>query len=103
MNEINADQTLELADTFAILGDGTRLSILIACLDGELSVGGLVEKLDLSQSLISHHLRLLKAARLVKARRDGKYMFYSSADSHISNMLKNMIHHIVHEDCDDEH
>ncbi len=102
MFDISIDQTIELADTFAILGDGTRLSILIACLEKELSVGSVAQELNLSQSLVSHHLRLLKAARLVKSRREGKYIYYTSADSHISNMLENMIHHIVHEDCSDE-
>jgi DNA-binding transcriptional ArsR family regulator len=102
MTSVNADQITELADTFSILGDGTRLSILLACLNKELSVGSLVQELQLSQSLVSHHLRLLKAARLVKARREGKYIYYCSADSHISTMLQNMIHHIGHEDCDDE-
>jgi DNA-binding transcriptional ArsR family regulator len=62
----------ELADLFRLLGDATRLRIVLACLDAPIAVNDIASKLDLSNSLVSHHLRLLRAARIVKADRRGK-------------------------------
>ena len=61
------DQMIELAETFRLLGDANRLSIVLSCLHEPVGVGVLAEELGLSQSLVSHHLRLLRAARLVRA------------------------------------
>ena len=72
------------------------------CLDGPLSVGEITARLALSQSLVSHHLRLLRAARLLKAGKRGKQVFYSIPDCHVREMLTNMIDHLTdshkHED-----
>ncbi len=84
----------QLADLFRLMGDVTRLRIVLACLDDAVAVGDIAVSLDLSSSLVSHHLRLLKAARIVKAERQGKQMFYSVADHHISDVLKDMLEHI---------
>jgi DNA-binding transcriptional ArsR family regulator len=85
----------QLADLFHLLGDPTRLRIVIACLAQPTSVGEIAGSLDLSSSLVSHHLRLLRAARVVKAERQGKQVFYSAADAHISALLANMAEHIA--------
>ncbi len=91
---LNPDQTAELAELFRLLGEPNRLGIVTSCLDGSLSVGEISARLALSQSLVSHHLRLLRAARLLKAGRRGKQVFYSIPDCHVREMLTNMIEHL---------
>lgn len=92
----------ELADMFRLLGDTTRLRIVLACLDDPISVGDIAGQLELSPSLVSHHLRLLRAARVVKADRQGKQVFYAAADQHVSGVLADMLEHIAepHQDAD---
>jgi DNA-binding transcriptional ArsR family regulator len=85
----------ELADMFRLLGDATRLRIVLACLQEPISVGDIANQLELSPSLVSHHLRLLRAARLVKADRQGKQVFYAAADQHVSGVLADMLEHIA--------
>ncbi|MDE2255585.1 MAG: helix-turn-helix transcriptional regulator [Betaproteobacteria bacterium] len=85
----------QLADLFRLLGDTTRLRILVTCVSGPIAVGDLAATLELAQTLVSHHLRLLRAARLVKFERQGKHVLYSAADQHVSDMLKDMLDHIV--------
>lgn len=100
---LTTDQTSELAEMFRLLGEPNRLGIVANCLDGPLSVGEITGRLALSQSLVSHHLRLLRAARLLKAGRRGKQVFYSIPDCHVRDMLTNMIEHLTepHEHDDD--
>ncbi len=92
----------ELADMFRLLGDSTRLRIVMTCLDEPVSVGDIASRLDLSPSLVSHHLRLLRAARVVKSDRQGKQVFYAAADQHVSGVLADMLEHIAepHPDAD---
>ena len=97
---MNQDQTTELAETFRLLGDANRLSIVLRCLDVPIGVGVLADDLGLSQSLVSHHLRLLRAARLVRGERDGTFVRYIAADDHVREMLKNMTAHMG-EGCTD--
>ena len=85
----------ELADLFRLLGDTSRLRVVLACLAGPIAVGDIAQRLGLSPSLVSHHLRLLRAARVVKADRQGKQVFYVAADRHISDMLGDMLEHIA--------
>ncbi|MEJ1959464.1 MAG: metalloregulator ArsR/SmtB family transcription factor [Nitrosomonadales bacterium] len=85
----------ELADLFRLLGDATRLRIVLSCLDRPIAVNDIANKLSLSNSLVSHHLRLLRAARIVKADRHGKQVFYVAADQHISRVLTDMLEHIA--------
>src|SRR5476651_773273 len=85
----------QLADLFHLLGDPTRLRIVLACLETPIAVGDIAGGLQLSSSLVSHHLRLLRAARIVKAERQGKQVFYSAADAHISGVLSDMLEHIA--------
>jgi DNA-binding transcriptional ArsR family regulator len=85
----------QVADLFHLLGDPTRLRIVLACLQHPTAVGEIAAALALSSSLVSHHLRLLRAARIVKAERQGKQVFYSAADAHISTLLANIFEHIA--------
>jgi DNA-binding transcriptional ArsR family regulator len=86
--------TASLAETFRLLGDPTRLRILFYCLEAPRSVGDIAESLQLSQSLVSHHLRLLRGARLVRGNRLAKHIFYELSDQHVSGMLADMAHHV---------
>lgn len=90
-----------LAETFRLLGDPTRLRILLFCLEAPRSVGDIAASLDLSQSLVSHHLRLLRGARLVRGNRQAKQIFYELADKHVSDMLVDMTHHVGEESTED--
>ena len=94
-SDLAAGAVEELADLFHLLGDATRLRIVLACLAQPTAVGDIAASLELSSSLVSHHLRLLRAARIVKAERQGKQVFYSAADAHISSLLANMFEHIA--------
>jgi DNA-binding transcriptional ArsR family regulator len=85
----------QLADLFHLLGDPTRLRIVLACVETPIAVSEIAGALQLSSSLVSHHLRLLRAARIVKAERHGKQVFYSAADAHISDVLTDMLEHIA--------
>lgn len=85
----------QLADLFHLLGDPTRLRIVLACVDTPIAVSEIATTLQLSSSLVSHHLRLLRAARIVKSERQGKQVFYSAADAHISGVLADMLEHIA--------
>ena len=83
-----------LAETFRLLGDPSRLRILLHCEEGPKSVTDISETLELSQSLVSHHLRLLRGARLVRGERQSKNVFYEIADRHVSGMISDMVIHI---------
>src|ERR1700759_2151029 len=89
------DTIMPLADLFRLLGDPTRLRIVLACVDERRAVGAIAEGLGLSPSLVRHHLRLLRAARIVRAERQGKQVFYLAADRHISAMLAGMLEHVA--------
>ena len=91
---------VELADLFRLLGDTTRLRIVLSCRQAPIAVGDIAVSLGLSQSLVSHHLRLLRAARVVTADRQGKQVFYFASDKHISRMLADMLEHIEEPDQD---
>ena len=80
---------------FKVLGDSTRLRILHALLAGELCVRDLSEILGMSDSAVSHQLAVLKGARLVRHRRDGKVIYYSLSDDHVSSVLQSMRTHLA--------
>lgn len=88
-------QTAALADIFHLMGDKSRLSILLLVLDAPRPVGGIAAATGLSPSLVSHHLRLLRAGRLVRAERRGKQVFYRVDDGHIRRVLTDMRDHLA--------
>ena len=91
---LDADQTTEQAEMFRLMGDPSRLRILLTCLAGPAAVGDIAAGLELSPSLVSHHLRLLRAGRILKATRQGKNVYYAAADDHISRVVADMVAHV---------
>lgn len=84
----------DLADLFKIFSDTTRVKILFALTTGEMSVNDLSDAFTLSQSAVSHQLRILKQTHLVRFRRDGKQIIYSLSDDHVHTMLSQGMTHI---------
>ena len=84
----------ELADLFRVFGDSTRIKILYALHDSELCVQDIANAVQLSQSAVSHQLRVLKQAQLVKFRREGKSVLYSLADSHVHAIIDQGMDHV---------
>jgi DNA-binding transcriptional ArsR family regulator len=93
-------QIASIAETYRLLGDPTRLRVLLACLPGPISVGDIAVAAGASQSLVSHHLRLLRGARLVRGTRRNKQVFYETADDHVAHMLADMVAHAMEEGVD---
>lgn len=87
-----------LADFYKVFGDVTRVKILCVLFQSELCVCDLAEVLGMTQSAVSHQLRVLKQAKLVKNRRDGKIVYYSLADAHIQSILNQGMEHVNEED-----
>jgi len=94
---LSDDKAIELAEMFRLLGDASRLRIVIETLDMAQPVGQIAAKLGLSPSLVSHHLRLLRAARLVSSERRGKQIFYSIHDAHVAHVIRDMVAHVNEE------
>ena len=99
MEKVNArmpaeDDLDDLADFFKIFGDTTRIKMLYVLLCSEMCVCDLAQILNMTQSAISHQLRVLKQMDLVKSRREGKTIFYSLADGHITTILSQGLDHI---------
>jgi DNA-binding transcriptional ArsR family regulator len=100
---LDRDRAEEIASIFHLLGEPNRLSILAACMSGPKSVNDLAQLTGMSASLTSHHLRLLKAARLVRAKRQGKFVHYSVHDHHVTSVLMDMMEHVEEPDHDHDH
>lgn len=93
--EMPDDEVLyDLADVFRVFGDSTRIKILYALYDHELCVQDISQALGASQSAISHQLRVLKDARLVRFRRDGKAVYYALDDDHVRTILSLGMEHV---------
>lgn len=90
----NNDEMQKLGNLYKIFGDVTRIKILSALLEEELCVCDISEVLSMEQSAISHQLKVLKEAKLVNARREGKAMYYSLADAHILEIMAMGLEHI---------
>jgi DNA-binding transcriptional ArsR family regulator len=93
--QLTEDRAAQLADLFRLLGDTSRLRIVAACLDAPTAVSAIAARLELSLSLVSHHLRLLKAARIVRAERQGKNVFYAADDEHVRRVILDMLEHVA--------
>ncbi len=101
---LSSHQLADIAEMFRLLGEPNRLRIVLACLDGARGAGELAEVLDLSQSLTSHHLRLMRTARLLRATREGRRVAYAIDDAHVRDVVRNMVAHLTepHEHPRDE-
>lgn len=84
----------ELAELFKVFGDSTRIRILYALFENELCVGDIAELLNMSQSSVSHQLRILKDAKLVKFRREGKSIYYALDDDHVYHIIEMGMEHV---------
>lgn len=91
---INEDLALELSDFFKVFSDSTRIKILSALFHSEMCVCDLANTLNMTHSAISHQLRIFKATKLVKSRKDGKVVYYTLADSHIAHIFNQGLEHI---------
>ena len=85
----------DLAELFKLFGDSTRIKLLYILLEGELCVLDLARLLGVSQSAVSHQLRVLKAGKLVRFRREGKTLYYSLADDHVRGILSQGMDHVA--------
>ncbi|WP_084709561.1 ArsR/SmtB family transcription factor [Rubrobacter aplysinae] len=95
--EPSPDEIRRASDLLKVVGDLTRMRILCALLRGELSVSDLQQSLDMSQSAVSHQLRSLRDANLVKYRREWKTVYYSLADDHVLDLITLVVEHIRHD------
>lgn len=89
------EQLYDLAELFKIFGDSTRVKILYALLEAELCVCDIAKLMEVTQSAVSHQLRVLKNSKLVKFRREGKTVYYSLADDHVIHILAQGMEHIL--------
>lgn len=87
----------DLADFFKVFGDSTRIKIIYLLLKSEMCVCDIAEILSMSQSAISHQLRTLRDAKLVKYRKEGKTVFYSLDDDHVKNVIEQGYSHVTHD------
>ncbi len=88
------DQMYDLAELFKVFGDSTRIRILFVLFETEVCVCDLAETLHMTQSAISHQLKILKQNKLVKGRREGKSVYYSLADHHVRTIVAQGLEHI---------
>lgn len=91
---MNDQEVKDVADVFRIFGDPTRVRILGLLMEGEFSVTDITQKLDMTQSAVSHQLRILRDSRLVRSRRDGKQIFYALDDDHVRTILFMGLEHV---------
>ncbi len=95
MAQLPADEELyDLAELFKVFGDSTRIKILYALFESELCVCDIAQLLNLTQTAVSHQLRVLKGSKLVKFRREGKTVFYSLDDDHVRSIIGQGMEHL---------
>ena len=99
VNETMPEETelYDLAELFKVFGDSTRIRILFVLFEAEVCVCDLAQALHMTQSAISHQLRILKQNKLVKSRREGKSIFYSLADGHVRTIIAQGREHLEEE------
>ena len=83
-----------LADTFRILGDPTRVRIVDALAEGELCVCDIAEQVGISESAVSHQLRLMRGMRIVRGRREGRCVYYTLDDQHVLDLFQQGLRHV---------
>ncbi len=96
LSELDDATSQHLADIFKILGDSTRIKLLSLLTSSEMRVSDIAESLDMGQSAISHQLRVLRDARLVKFRKEGKEAWYSLDDDHVVKLMRQGLEHVTH-------
>lgn len=86
----------QVAELFSALSDTSRVRIIATLAEGEMNVGALAESVGISESAVSHHMRHLRQMRLVRARKAGRYVFYSLDDDHINDLFRCGLEHVLH-------
>ena len=89
-------KAIELADLFSTLSDASRVRVISALLEQEMSVGVLAAKLKMSESAVSHQLRGLRQMRIISGRKEGRQVFYSLADNHVEQLFRMGLDHVKH-------
>jgi len=97
MTILDEDQAGQLAGFFSALSDPSRVRIIGALLEGETNVGKLAEIVGISESAVSHQLRTLRQMRLVRARRQGREVYYVLDDAHVADIFRRSLDHIKHD------
>lgn len=92
--KMDIEELYDLAELFKFFGDSTRIRILYELIDRDICVADLAAALDMTQSAVSHQLRILKQSRLIKSRREGKQIFYSLDDDHVKKMIELGMEHL---------
>ena len=88
------EELYDLAELFKVFGDSTRIKILYVLVESDMSVGDIAQALNMTQSSISHQLRVLKQSRLVRFRREGKNIVFSLADVHVHTIMSQGLEHL---------
>ena len=86
----------QIAELFSALGDASRIRIIAILAETEMNVGRLATQVGLTQSAVSHHLRHLRQMRLVRARKDGRHVYYTLDDDHINDLFRCSLEHVLH-------
>lgn len=94
MKLLDDDKIIDISELFKIFGDSTRIKIINVLIDKEMCVGDISSLINVSQSAVSHQLRILKTSKLVKYRKDGKEIYYSLADDHVEKIFRMGCEHI---------
>ena len=94
---IDEHTATHVAELFQTLSDPSRVRIISALLESEMNVGALAESVEMSESAVSHQLRGLRQMRLVRARKDGRQVFYSLEDEHVAGLFRQGLEHTRHD------
>lgn len=103
MKPLSDNRLATITAILHLMGEVNRLKLLLAYLEKPQSVTDLAQQLQLSVPLVSHHLRLLRSARLLCTKRDGKHIFYEIADEHVRCILDDIISHFIEEEPVENH
>lgn len=98
----NENLLIDMAELFKVFGDSTRIKILCELMNGEKCVSDICQAIQMGQSAVSHQLRILKQAKLIRGRRQGKQILYSLADHHVVMIMNMTREHLEGENCDEE-
>ena len=96
LNDVPETELIDLAELFKNFADSTRIKILYDLFEGEKNVTEICEDLEMNQSAISHQLKILKTSKLVRARREGKAIYYALDDDHVKTIIAMVKEHIEH-------
>ena len=94
--ELDEMVAAQVAELFSALSDTSRVRIIAALTDGEMNVSALAEAVEISESAVSHHMRHLRQMKLVRARKSGRYVYYSLDDEHINDLFRCGLEHVLH-------